>query len=239
MEDDGAVSFRVQQIDHIELFVLDRYAAAKWYERVLGFEIITEHEHWADDPKGPLMLGCGDEADVKLALFEGRPQEGRETSGFHRVAFRVDAAGFLEFLDRLGSLDLVDHEGNAVDADQVADHGSARSIYFCDPHGHRLELTTYDVDALVLLQSGVTTEAADVPEVELLEPDPEPTTLAEMATATDQEVPWMCHLCSFRLPASDGFVCSICYRSTCPHCVVRSAAQEAPICKACVEEQVG
>ena len=28
--------FRVQQIDHVELFVPDPYAAADWYERVLG-----------------------------------------------------------------------------------------------------------------------------------------------------------------------------------------------------------
>jgi hypothetical protein len=27
--------FKVLQIDHVELFVLDRYEAARWYERAL------------------------------------------------------------------------------------------------------------------------------------------------------------------------------------------------------------
>lgn len=37
-------SFKVQQIDHVELFVPDRYEAAKGYEQILGLEIIPEFE---------------------------------------------------------------------------------------------------------------------------------------------------------------------------------------------------
>jgi catechol 2,3-dioxygenase-like lactoylglutathione lyase family enzyme len=37
-------TFRVLQIDHVELFVADRYEAAEWYRRILGLHIIPEFE---------------------------------------------------------------------------------------------------------------------------------------------------------------------------------------------------
>jgi hypothetical protein len=40
-----------------------------------------------------------------------------------------------------------------VGPDTVSDHGQAYSIYFNDPWGHRLEITTYDVDAAKLALS--------------------------------------------------------------------------------------
>ena len=135
--------FRVDQIDHVELFVPDRRDAAAWYERVLGLRIMPEHEHWALDPRGPLMISS-DAGNTKLALFEGTPQESRETAGFHRVAFRVGADNFARFISKVADLDLVDHLGKPVTGESVIDHTGARSIYFCDPFGHRLELTTYE-----------------------------------------------------------------------------------------------
>ena len=50
------MDFHVDQIDHVELTVPDRHAAAKWYRDVLGLVIVAEYEHWAMDPKGPLMI---------------------------------------------------------------------------------------------------------------------------------------------------------------------------------------
>jgi hypothetical protein len=87
-----------------------------------------------------------DDASTKLALFEGQPQESRPTAGFHLVAFRVDATGFLAFLGRLGELQLNDHKNRTLTSDLVVDHQKAFSIYFSDPYGHRLEVTTYDYD---------------------------------------------------------------------------------------------
>ena len=135
--------FRVDQIDHVELFVPDRREAAAWYQRVLGLNIIAGYEHWAADPRGPLMISS-DGGNTKLALFQGMPQGSQETAGFHRVAFRVGAANFATFLDRLDALELVNDRGERVSAAMVKDHGAARSLYFNDPFGHRLELTTYD-----------------------------------------------------------------------------------------------
>jgi len=137
--------FRVLQIDHVELFVPDRYEAARWYERVLGLRVVAEFEMWAAG-SGPLMVSS-DEGSTKLALFEGQPDiSAGRNSGFHRVAFRVGADGFLAFLDRLPDLRLSDARARDVTAASVVDHQKAYSIYFVDPYGHLLEVTTYEYE---------------------------------------------------------------------------------------------
>ena len=138
--------FRVSQIDHVELFVPDRYEAAEWYRRTLGLEIVVAYEAWASDPRGPLMISS-DDGGTKLALFTGQPQPSGPAAGWHLVAFRVDADGFVEFVKRLPDQRLVDDRRQAVTADSVVDHQQAYSVYFSDPYGHRLEVTTYDYEA--------------------------------------------------------------------------------------------
>lgn len=139
-------TFRVLQIDHVELFVPDRHEAAQWYQRVLGLEILAEYEQWAADIRGPLMISS-DDGNTKLALFEGAPPGPGQASGFRLVAFRVGAAGFIRFLERLGDLQLKDHRDQAVTVDSVIDHAKAYSVYFSDPYGHRFEVTTYEYEA--------------------------------------------------------------------------------------------
>ncbi len=146
-EPSSSAPFRVEQIDHVEFFVPKRREAAAWYQRAFGLDIVPEYEHWADNPGGPLMISS-DGGGTKLALFRGAPQAERKTAGFHLVAFRVGADGFMDFLRRLPELDLEDSRGRRVTADLVSDHGKAFSIYFCDPYGHRLELTTYDHESV-------------------------------------------------------------------------------------------
>ena len=138
--------FRVLQIDHVEMFVPDRGEAAAWYQRVLGLEIVPEFEDWATGSGGPLMISS-DDGSTKLALFQGQPQAPASTGGFHRVAFRVSAVGFIEFLQRLSSAPLSDYREKPVTADSVVDHQKAYSIYFSDPYGHLLEVTTYEYEA--------------------------------------------------------------------------------------------
>jgi catechol 2,3-dioxygenase-like lactoylglutathione lyase family enzyme len=135
--------FRVQTLDHVELFVPDRREAAAWYQQILGLEILPEHEDWAEDPQGPLMISS-DGGRTMLALFSGEHQGARPTAGFHRVAFRVDGPTFLAFLDRLAEVEVFDPDGRRVEPGHARDHTKAFSIYFCDPWGHRLEVTTYD-----------------------------------------------------------------------------------------------
>lgn len=91
--------FRVQQIDHVEVFVPDRYKAAEWYQSIFGMEILNSHKDWAVEG-GPLMISS-DGGNTMIALFTGKPQGGGEVTGIRRIAFRVDAGGFLAFLNRL------------------------------------------------------------------------------------------------------------------------------------------
>ena len=65
---------------------------------------------------------------------------------FSRVAFRVTGRGFAEFLGRLPALALKGTQQQLVTAASVVDHQQAYSIYFDDPWGHLLEVTTYDYD---------------------------------------------------------------------------------------------
>jgi catechol 2,3-dioxygenase-like lactoylglutathione lyase family enzyme len=137
-------SFRVQQVDHIELFVPDQYEAAEWYQRVLGLEVMTVYTFWADED-GPLMVSS-DEGNTKLALFQGEPPGFQPLVGFKRVAFRVDGPGFLEFFQRLAEQPVFNHAGQVVHTLEVIDHDRAFSVYFCDPYGNRFEVTTYDYE---------------------------------------------------------------------------------------------
>lgn len=133
--------FKVQRIDHVEMFVPNCFEAAAWYERVLGLEVVPEYRFWAKDAGGPLMISS-DGGATKLALFEGASPGASPTAGFRRVAFRTNALGFMEFLRRLPELNLA----GATGPESVVDHELAYSVYFSDPWGHLLEVTTYDYD---------------------------------------------------------------------------------------------
>jgi len=135
-------SFKVEQIDHVELFVPDRYAAARWYEKALGLRILPQHEHWAG-PGGPLMISS-DNGGTMLALFEGEPRGSRPTAGHQRVAFRVSGAGFLQFLEHVREVTVHSESGEVVSQLCPVDHGKAFSVYFCDPYGNRFEVTSYE-----------------------------------------------------------------------------------------------
>lgn len=142
-------NFSVQSLDHVELFVPDRYEAAKWYQEVLGLSIVPEYQDWASEARGPLMISS-DGGRTKLALFTGAPPGSRrDTIGFHRVAFRVAGETFLTFVARLVAVPVFNEAGLQVTAQNIIDHDKAFSIYFCDPFGHRLEVTTYDYEEVV------------------------------------------------------------------------------------------
>ena len=130
-------------LDHVELFVPDRALAADWYARVLGCRPVAGTEGWAAHPQGPLMISP-DGGRTKLALFAGEPQDGRATAGFHRVAFRASAESWLAFTARLPELGLREEWAEP----RVIDHTGAWSVYFSDPFGHRLEVTTYEADVV-------------------------------------------------------------------------------------------
>lgn len=137
-------SFRAGSLDHVELFVPDRYEAAAWYSATLGLEILTDFEFWAGaDGSGPLMISS-DGGRTKVALFEGQPLAGATPVGYIRMAFGTDGPSFLHFLETLPERTIHNRHGQRLTADQVVDHDRSWSIYFNDPYGNPLELTTYD-----------------------------------------------------------------------------------------------
>jgi catechol 2,3-dioxygenase-like lactoylglutathione lyase family enzyme len=129
-------NFKVEQIDHIHVYVPDQYEAAKWYKKVLGLEIVQEYEDWSNG--GPLTISS-DGGSTSLALFKG------ETKLNNRViAFRVDGKGFLTFLKQLSDYEIKTRDEKVLTARDVVDHDRSYSVYFNDPYGNPYELTTYD-----------------------------------------------------------------------------------------------
>lgn len=130
----------IDRIDHVHIEVADRNVAADWYARVLGLVRHAELAEWADDPMGPLILATPSGTPT-LSLFarEARPPS-RDTT----IAFGVTGAGFLDFVANLDALGLSHTSGRPLTRTDVVDHALSWSIYFVDPDGNRLELTTYD-----------------------------------------------------------------------------------------------
>ncbi len=94
------------------------------------------HDEWGT---APAMVCRG---DTCVALFEMRtdervPLDRDRTVAMRHLAFRTDHGGFESAQREL--------RGRGI---QFAfdDHGSAHSIYFRDPDGHQLEITTYELD---------------------------------------------------------------------------------------------
>ncbi len=122
-------------IDHVSFSVRDLEASADWYQRVLGLE--RRHEETWDIP---VMLGKGTTA---LALFPpGDVVGARESAapsgpGFRHLAFRVTRENFERAQSVLDELQI---------GYEFQDHEISYSIYFPDPDGNRLEITTYELE---------------------------------------------------------------------------------------------
>lgn len=120
--------FRIDRIDHVALTVRDIERSIAWYRDVLGLE--RRHEEvWGGVP----AMMCAGETCV--ALFPGASSDPKPT--MRHLAFHVDRDNFLRAQ--------ADLRGRGIPF-TFEDHQISHSIYFNDPDGYEIELTTYDVE---------------------------------------------------------------------------------------------
>ena len=125
---------RLEGIDHVALAVRDVVRSVAWYQEVLGLERRYE-EAWGDYPA---VVGIGATA---IALFpvqssNPKPRPDRDVLAMRHLAFRANAENFAR-----AQRELTDR---GVEF-EFQNHGIANSIYFHDPDGHEIEITTYDL----------------------------------------------------------------------------------------------
>ena len=123
---------KLQNIDHIHVFVPDRQEALGWYNTILGFKPIKRLMFWAET--GPLTIG-NDEGTIHIALFEGKPKSNRSV-----IAFNATGEEFIDWHKRINNV--------LSEVIEVDDHSVSFSIYFEDPYGNPYEITSYDYEIL-------------------------------------------------------------------------------------------
>jgi catechol 2,3-dioxygenase-like lactoylglutathione lyase family enzyme len=126
--------FGNQGLDHVAIGVADVERSRRFYAEVLGLERV--HEAW-DVPVVMAAQGTG-VAIFSHELHAPSAPAGAEAPAVRilHIAFRVDGVGFEQARSALAEAGL--------DV-RFSDHGISHSIYFSDPDGHQLELTTYEV----------------------------------------------------------------------------------------------
>ena len=126
--------FKIEALDHVALSVRDVARSAKWYSEILGFKRLHE-DKWNGIP---VFVGNG---DVAIALFPAAEEIGSTSADRAAVrtlhfAFRTDRENFSRAQDEL--------KKRAIPF-EFQDHEISHSIYFHDPDGHKIEITTYQL----------------------------------------------------------------------------------------------
>jgi catechol-2,3-dioxygenase len=127
----GRMSIPVRRLNHAVLFVRDAAAAAEFYGRVFGFEVVgTEMAGQA-----VFMRAAGGDNHHDLGLFSVGPaasRPARGSVGLYHLAWEVptidDLADAARILSEAGAL------GGA------SDHGVSKSLYGADPDGNEFEI---------------------------------------------------------------------------------------------------
>jgi catechol 2,3-dioxygenase-like lactoylglutathione lyase family enzyme len=126
--------FEIEALDHVALAVRDVGRSAQWYADVLGFK--REHEGLWNGV--PVFIGNGAAAIALFPVQEGTGSMSHDRAALRTLhfAFRADRENFLRARDELKK---------RVIPFEFQDHEISHSIYFRDPDGHEIEITTYQL----------------------------------------------------------------------------------------------
>jgi catechol 2,3-dioxygenase-like lactoylglutathione lyase family enzyme len=144
-----AISLR---LDHLALPVDDAAASLRFYRDVLGLPLLAAHDgdDWGGHPWLMMIFGLGDDRQLALCALRGGPPAA--SPGLPRdvrhialsVPTRHELAAWRQRLVDHG----IEHWGE--------DHGEQRSLYFPDPSGTILEVTTPPSAGAIKVDSGAT-----------------------------------------------------------------------------------
>lgn len=120
---------QLQRLDHVSINVADRARSIAWYTDVLGLPQLNE----PTDDDEPVFVGT---PGLQFGLFQAQvvsAEREQESTGMRHVALVVD--------DLAAARERLDARGVSY---RPEDHGNALSVYFRDPEGNTIELTTYE-----------------------------------------------------------------------------------------------
>ena len=129
--------FALEGIDHVALAVRDVERSARWFIDVLGFERLYPGM-WDDVP---VFIGKGTTAIALFPRAQGEdspapPLSEQSHVGMLHLAMRADRKNFVAAQEDLKTRGI---------QFEFQDHEISHSIYFRNPDGHELEITTYDL----------------------------------------------------------------------------------------------
>jgi len=126
--------FELEGIDHVALAVRDVERSADWYVDVLGFER-RFNGMWNGIP---VFVAREKTAIALFPAGSDQPNspQPRQRNGILHLAMRANRANFIVAQRELTSRGIDFH---------FTDHEISHSIYFRDPDGIELEITTYEL----------------------------------------------------------------------------------------------
>ena len=127
-------AMQLEGIDHVALAVRDVEQSAQWYIDVLGFERRYDGM-WEGIPT---FIGKGNTAIALFPMRNGHSKSPARSRGIRmlHLAFRANGENFLEAQQELKKRGI---------KFEFQDHQISHSIYFHDPDGHQVEITTYEM----------------------------------------------------------------------------------------------
>lgn len=120
---------KIERMDHVGINVTDLQRSADWYQKVMGFTIFHKWQTTWMMKRGDMHIG------LFLRPSAKKIDDIDNTMAITHFAYATDAKGFQEAQDRLTKL--------GVKFDPPVDTGVAHSIFFYDPDGYQLEITTF------------------------------------------------------------------------------------------------